>query len=257
VTDEAGNNRMMRGYIDNGNGKPITVRVSGMTAGTYSIYVYVDGDNAQFSRTGIYQISGPGMAPGTTSLIDAPNVNFSGTFIRAANSIGNYVLFSNVTVGSGFTLTASPGAGGYAPRASVNGMQIIPISIPVPDFTIAAAPSSQTVTAGTSTTYTVAVGAVTGFTGTVSLGATGLPATTGSGSSTLTVTTIGSTPLGAALTMSHLPRRLDRRPSSRPTEYSTAKHIYCWMLGGPRGPLPHTRYVPMHMASGPITGSRM
>ncbi len=75
-----------------------------------------------------------------------------------------------------------------------------------PDFTIAATPSSQSVVQGNSTTYTVSVGAQNGFTGSVSLGVSGLPSgasssfnpasISGSGTSTLTVTTASSTPAG-------------------------------------------------------------
>ena len=207
MTDVAGNNRMMRGYLDTGNSNPSTVTVAGMTSGTYSIYVYVDGDNATASRTAVYQISGTGMPAVSTSLTDTPNTNFGGTFIPAANASGNYVLFGSVKLVSGFTLTASPGANSDgSPRAPVNGIQIIPVSVPNPDFTIAATPASQAVTAGNLTSYKVAVGAVNGFAGTVTLSTTGLPAgaaasfnpaaITGSGTSTLTVTTIGSTPVG-------------------------------------------------------------
>jgi hypothetical protein len=70
-------------------------------------------------------------------------------------------------------------------------------------FTMSATPSSQTVTAGTNTTYTVNVSPAGGFTGAVGLSASGLPAgatasfnptsITTSGSSTLTVSTPGST----------------------------------------------------------------
>ncbi len=75
-----------------------------------------------------------------------------------------------------------------------------------PDFTIAATPSSQSVVAGNSTTYTVSVSPQNGFTGSVSLGASGLPSgasasfnpasISGSGTSTLTVMTASSTPAG-------------------------------------------------------------
>lgn len=75
-----------------------------------------------------------------------------------------------------------------------------------PDFTLSATPSSQTVVQGNSTTYTATVGAVNGFSGTVSFSASGLPAgatasfspasVAGSGSSTLTVTTGSTTPSG-------------------------------------------------------------
>lgn len=76
-----------------------------------------------------------------------------------------------------------------------------------PNFTLSAVPTSQTVTATGSTSYTVNVSPINGFTGTVSLSATGLPAGTtasfnpaaisSSGSSTLTVSTSCSTPAGS------------------------------------------------------------
>src|ERR1700686_4023133 len=81
VSDTAGNNRMMRGYLDTGSGNPSTVTLSGVAAGTYNIYVYMDGDNAGFSHTGIYQISGTGITTASISATDAPNTNFSGTFV--------------------------------------------------------------------------------------------------------------------------------------------------------------------------------
>jgi Putative Ig domain len=74
-----------------------------------------------------------------------------------------------------------------------------------PDFSLSASPTSQTVTQGSGTSYTVTVTPSGGFTGSVSLGVAGLP-TTGvtssfspnptAGSSTLTVTTSSSTPTG-------------------------------------------------------------
>ena len=80
---------------------------------------------------------------------------------------------------------------------------------PPPDFALTASPSSQTVTAGASATYTVSVTPASGFTGDVALTTAGAPAGAtasvspstiagGSGTSTLTVTTSSSTPLGAS-----------------------------------------------------------
>ncbi|HZR28206.1 MAG TPA: glycoside hydrolase family 3 C-terminal domain-containing protein [Terriglobales bacterium] len=79
-------------------------------------------------------------------------------------------------------------------------------SNPQPDFSIAATPSSQTVTAGNTTSYTAEVSAISGFSGTVALSASGLPAgatasfspasVSGSGTATLMMTTAGSTPPG-------------------------------------------------------------
>jgi len=77
-----------------------------------------------------------------------------------------------------------------------------------PDFTLSASPASQSVTQGGSTTYTVTLSPTGGFTGSVDLTISGLPAgatasfaptpiTGGSGTSTLTVTTAASTPAGS------------------------------------------------------------
>lgn len=82
---------------------------------------------------------------------------------------------------------------------------------PTPDFTIAATPSSRTVTQGGSTTYTATVTSVNGFSSATSLSVSGLPTgatgsfspssvtppSGGSAGSTLTVTTAASTPAGS------------------------------------------------------------
>ena len=75
-----------------------------------------------------------------------------------------------------------------------------------PDFTISATPVSETVVAGSNTSYTANVAAQNGFTGTVSLSANGLPSgasasfapasISGSGSSTLSITTSAATTIG-------------------------------------------------------------
>lgn len=76
----------------------------------------------------------------------------------------------------------------------------------VPDFAISANPASNSVTPGASANYTVNVSASGGFNSTVSFSVSGLPSgassafnpnsVTGSGSSTLTVNSSSSTPLG-------------------------------------------------------------
>src|SRR5713101_6800271 len=79
--------------------------------------------------------------------------------------------------------------------------------VPQPDFSLTASPSSQTVTAGAGTSYTVSVSPINSFTGSVALTIGGLPSgatgsfnptsiTGGSGSSTLSVSTGSSTPAG-------------------------------------------------------------
>jgi hypothetical protein len=78
---------------------------------------------------------------------------------------------------------------------------------PTPDFSITASPPSQTVFRGSSTTYTVTVQGENGFAGNVNFSVSGLPSrtsasfnpssVTGSGSSTMTVTTRFRTPRGS------------------------------------------------------------
>jgi hypothetical protein len=207
IADQPGNSRMMRGYLDDRLGNPTTVTVSGLPANSsgYNVYVYADGSNGGATRTGNYQISGTGITTTSISLTDAANTNFGGTFTQANNSNGNYVVFTiNATA---FTVTATPGAASDGtPRAPINGIQIVPAGPPVPDFTLSATPAAQSVIQGGSTSYTVSAGALNGFTGAVSLSATGLP--TGASpafspasiapgaSSTLTITTATTTPTG-------------------------------------------------------------
>jgi Bacterial Ig domain len=205
ITDQAGNRRMMRGYLDTTNSSVSTVTVAGLAAGSYDVYAYGDGDNGGATRTSAYRISGMGITTTTINLTDAANTNFNTAFTQATNSNGNYVKFS--ISASGFTLTATPGttSDGTA-RAPLNGLQIVPTAPPAPDFTLTATPPSQTVIQGSPTSYTIAIGSLNGFTGTVSLGVSGLPSNAsgnftptsigGSGNATLDVTTAANTPTG-------------------------------------------------------------
>lgn len=132
----------------------------------------------------------PGSTNGAFTLVASSSTSpFDFTFTPAG---GNHAYYAYVTMNSGDEMWSAPiwinQQGG------------------TPDFNIAASPASQTVTRGSSTTYTVTVGALNGFTGTVSLSVSGLPSRTtasfnpssvaGSGSSTLTITTANRTPAG-------------------------------------------------------------
>ena len=76
---------------------------------------------------------------------------------------------------------------------------------PPPDFTLGASPASQTVTQGGSAGYTVTITPSNGFSGSVGLSVSGLPADAGANfnpvsttsTSTLTVTTSATTPAGS------------------------------------------------------------
>ena len=75
ITDQPGNARMMKGYLDTGNTTTTTVTVAGLpsSAAGYQVYVYADGDNGSATRTGTYQISGTGITTTTISLTDTAN----------------------------------------------------------------------------------------------------------------------------------------------------------------------------------------
>jgi len=126
ILDAPGNLRMMKGYLDTTSTSATSVTVVGLTAGTYNVYVYGDGDNRSYTRTAVYTMSGPGITTTAINLTDAASVNFESTFTQASESAGNYVKFT--ITGSGFTLTATPGAASTATRrAPVNGIQIVPV----------------------------------------------------------------------------------------------------------------------------------
>lgn len=125
ITDQAGNRRLMKGYLDTSSSSATTVSVAGLASGAYDVYVYADGDNHEFTRTAAYRISGAGITATTTTLTDSANTDFGGTFTQAAGTGGNYVKFS--VSGGGFTLTATPSTGTNATlRAPVNAIQIVP-----------------------------------------------------------------------------------------------------------------------------------
>ena len=114
------------------------------------------------------------------------------------------VTTSSTTPTGTYTLTITGTSGSLTHTASV---MLVVNAAATPDFTISATPSSQIVTQGNGNSYTATVTPSGGFTGNVTLSASGLPSGTnatfspnpitgGSGNSTMTVTTSSSTPTG-------------------------------------------------------------
>ncbi|TMD93107.1 MAG: hypothetical protein E6I73_00920 [Chloroflexi bacterium] len=109
------------------------------------------------------------------------------------------VTTSATTPAATYTLTITGVSGSLSHTTSVT-----LVVQPPPDFSLSASPSSQTVTQGNGAGYTVNVAPSNGFAGSVTLSASGLPGGAGAAfspnpttaSSTMSVTTIATTPVG-------------------------------------------------------------
>ncbi|PYY07550.1 MAG: hypothetical protein DMG69_19030 [Acidobacteria bacterium] len=138
IPDQPGNDRMMKGYLDNNNVQPNTIQVSGLPATfqTYDVVVYFDG-GAAASRVGNYRLTtvhqnqihgcdGQAFEGSTITGLDPGGVDFTGTFMQASSGLGgNYVKFVNCT-GDNFSLAPIHGASADSQyRAPVNGIQIL------------------------------------------------------------------------------------------------------------------------------------
>jgi len=167
-----------------------------ITAGASTTYTVTVTPSGGFSSSVGLGVSGlPAGASGT----------FAPASISGSGSSTLTVSTSSTSTPAGtYTLTVTGTSGSLSSNATVTLIVNTPVT---PDFTLSASPSSQTVTAGNGTSYTVSVGALNGFTGSVALTTGSLPAgvsaslnptsVTGSGNSTLTVSTSSTASSGA------------------------------------------------------------
>jgi len=123
IADAAGDARMMKGYLDPFGTATITVTALPASLATrgYDLYVYANGDvPTGQTRSGSYIVAGM-----TMTLTQAANTPYAGSYTQAAaGGAGNYLVFRGLHVAS-FTLSAAPGPATGAPRAPVNGFQIV------------------------------------------------------------------------------------------------------------------------------------
>jgi len=145
--------------------------------------------------------------PGVLHAFNADNINnelWNSLQNSAHDNCNNYSKMAPPTIANGKVYlssfgTANTGTG----QLCVYGL----LAPPSPDFSLGASPSSQTVVAGNSTTYTTTVTPSNGFSSAVTLSVGGLPAGAsssfspnpvpgGSGSSTLGISTSSTTPAG-------------------------------------------------------------
>jgi len=144
--------------------------------------------------TGEVNLSVTGLPTNVSASFSPATVTDSGTSAMSLTSSTN-------TVTGTYLLTV------MGTSSNATHVAVVTLTVNPPDFTVAVTPNTQLVVAGSNTTYTVAVGAINGFTGDVNLSVTGLPAcasadldpacATGSGTSTLSVATSTNTPLGS------------------------------------------------------------
>jgi len=162
-----------------------------VTAGGGTSYTATSTATGGFTGTVNFSVSG---------LPAGASASFSPASVAGSGSSTMAVTTSTTTPAGTYTLTVT-GTSGTLTHSTTVKLVVNPVG-GVPDFTIAVSPASRTITRGTSGTYTVTIGAVNGFTGTVSLSLTGQgsrvttsfnPASVagGAGTSTLTVT-VGS-----------------------------------------------------------------
>lgn len=139
----------------------------------------------------------------SSGLPSGASASFNPASVSVGGSSALTISTTSTTPVGTYTLTITGTVGSNLAHA----VQVtLVVNAPAPDFSISASPSSQTVTIGGSTTYSVSTTALNGFTGTITPTVTGLPtgasgsfsptSITGTGSSTLTVKTTTSTPSG-------------------------------------------------------------
>ena len=174
--------------------------------------------------TGDFSLSA---SPGTQTVTAGNNTTYTATVTALNGFSGNVALTaSGLPTGAGASFNPTPVSGSGTSTMTVTTSSSTPagtytltltgtsgslqhsttVTLNVAGFSISGSPSSQTVIAGNSTTYTATVTALDGFSGNVALTASGLPTgagasfnptpVSGSGTSTMTVTTSSSTPAG-------------------------------------------------------------
>jgi uncharacterized membrane protein len=151
--------------------------------------------------TGSVSLSLSGLPRRTSSSFSANPVSITSS--SSASSVLTISTNKRTSTGT-YPLTITATSGSLTQKFDLT---LVVGSTSSPDFSISASPSSQTVSPGSGTSYTVNVSASGGFTDSVGFSVTGLPngatpsfsptsVSGGSGQSTLSIATTGSTPTG-------------------------------------------------------------
>src|SRR6478672_3450854 len=167
-----------------------------VTAGAGTSYTATVTASGGFTGSVAFSVSG---------LPTGASASFNPTSVTGSGSSTLSVSTSTTTPAGTYTLTIT-GTSGTLSHSTTVTLVVTPVG-GVPDFTISVSPTSRTVSRGSTGRYTVTIGAVNGFTGTVSLSVSGLgsrvtgtfspTSVTGSGTSTLSVTAARNASRGA------------------------------------------------------------
>jgi len=179
-----------------GSGSSTLTIATGSSTATGTSTLTITGTSGSLSHSATVSLAVTG--GGGSCLSGIPNWATGVTY-----AVGALVIYDGVEYKCILAHTSEPG---WQPPSVPALWQ--PVSNPCADFSLTATPASQTTPAGYSTSYTVTVTAVSGFTGSVALSASGLPSgatasfspasITTSGTATLTITTASTTPVGSS-----------------------------------------------------------
>jgi hypothetical protein len=134
TSDTPGDLRMMRGYLDGGYGAQPDILVSATNlpfVGTYSAYIYFDGDNGGDARnTDLFY---PTTAANLINFgTDDSNATFDGTYVQVPDTTdangkrpGNYFLLTGLTGDFSARLVAGYHYSGDFSRTALNGIQFV------------------------------------------------------------------------------------------------------------------------------------
>ncbi len=140
--------QMYSGYLYPAFGGNITVTLTNVSAGSYSFYIYGHGDADYQNST--YQLSVNGQSYGSKTTLNGPGWDSSAVWQQGLQ----YVEFQNVviTAGQTVTITVLPASSSYA---IIAGLQIAGITSATVAPVVTNQPTSQTVTAGGTGSFSV------------------------------------------------------------------------------------------------------
>ena len=142
--------------------------------------------------TGPVTLSVSGLPAGAGGSFNPASVTTSGSSTLTVNT-------STTTPIGSFPLTITGTSG------SLSRTTMVTLVVAAPDFSVSASPSTVTVAAGASASYTVSVTPSGGFTGSVTFSVSGLPAGAGGSFNPASITTSGSSTLTVSTSTATLP----------------------------------------------------